>query len=351
VRRSCATGSVLLLATAVLAVLAPGSASAGDPGMPAATPTADKPVVGTRIGLRVAPRARIVGERRRVVVTVRPQHSRYVMVQQLRGGHWSTVADGRTSRAGVLRLTRPAPASLVTYYRAVAPGLETRSTVYTERASVRTRITRQLQNIAIAVPATAAPRAAVAAVVTVSPARRGRPVRLQRRVRGTWASYGNLKRESATGVARFRVVAGGQGTTDFRAVVPPRAGAPAATSHAGSLTAVDPGPATPSGLTGTPGPGQATLAWDPVTDADHYLVYIATTPGDWSLATVQPGASTTDTVTSLSNGTTYDFAVSAVDASSHESAKSAAVTVTPSCGFGRQRTVGAHAGDAAVRAC
>ena len=69
------------------------------------------------------------------------------------------------------------------------------------------------------------------------------------------------------------------------------------------------------------------LSWDASSDSgsgvDHYNVYVdgATSP------TVQT-ASTSATVSSLSASTTYDFAVSAVDAQDNESAKTSPISVT-----------------------
>jgi hypothetical protein len=67
-----------------------------------------------------------------------------------------------------------------------------------------------------------------------------------------------------------------------------------------------------------------TLAWDPVTHPNlvGYRVYFGTAPGTYSQATgngVNVGSATTHTVTGLSSGTRYYFAVTAYDAANSES--------------------------------
>jgi len=62
------------------------------------------------------------------------------------------------------------------------------------------------------------------------------------------------------------------------------------------------------------GPSPAVLAWDPVSSSNAgYRVYYGTTPG--ANLQLDAGAATTYTVTNLSSGTTYYFAVTAYDLS------------------------------------
>jgi len=83
-------------------------------------------------------------------------------------------------------------------------------------------------------------------------------------------------------------------------------------------------PSAPVGLAVAGGSGQAVLTWDESTEAD-VVGYRVQREG------VEVGATTTQgfTATGLTNGTETSFTVTAVDASGAESARSAAVAVTP----------------------
>lgn len=89
-------------------------------------------------------------------------------------------------------------------------------------------------------------------------------------------------------------------------------------------------PAAPARLAATPGDGQVALEWDAVADATGYHVLQATSAaGPWSTLPGGPVTATATTVSGLANGTTYWFAVVAVDASGNTSARSDAVDGTP----------------------
>lgn len=85
-------------------------------------------------------------------------------------------------------------------------------------------------------------------------------------------------------------------------------------------------PAIPIGLTGTAGNGGASLQWGANTESDlkGYNIYKDSTKVNGT-----PITSTSYIVDSLTNGTSYSFAISAVDLLGNESAKSAAVIVIP----------------------
>jgi len=86
-------------------------------------------------------------------------------------------------------------------------------------------------------------------------------------------------------------------------------------------------PAAPSGLTATPGNQQVKLTWNASTTASSYNVKRATTSGG-PYTQVANTTVTTDTDGSLTNGTTYYYVVSAVDANG-ESVNSAEAKGTP----------------------
>jgi hypothetical protein len=86
-------------------------------------------------------------------------------------------------------------------------------------------------------------------------------------------------------------------------------------------------PATPSGLAATSGNAQASLTWTASSGATSYHVKRATTSGGPYTQIGAPTA-TSYTDTSLANGTTYYYVVSALD-SAGESANSTQVSATP----------------------
>jgi hypothetical protein len=86
-------------------------------------------------------------------------------------------------------------------------------------------------------------------------------------------------------------------------------------------------PATPTGLTATPGDGQVSLSWTASSGATSYNVKRSTTTGG-SYTTVGSPTGTTFVNTGLTNGTTYYFVVSAVNTAA-ESANSSQVSAVP----------------------
>jgi endo-1,4-beta-xylanase len=86
-------------------------------------------------------------------------------------------------------------------------------------------------------------------------------------------------------------------------------------------------PATPTGLTATPGNGQVSLGWNASTGANSYTVGRATTSGG-PFAAVGTTAATSLVNTGLANGTTYFFVVSAANAAG-SSPNSSPVSATP----------------------
>ena len=116
---------------------------------------------------------------------------------------------------------------------------------------------------------------------------------------------------------------------------PVAAGASAsATGHAsGSPSAGTTAAGAPTGLTATPGNAEVGLSWTAPATAGgppaSYHVYEGTSPGFTLGAPVMSTTSTNATVTGLTNGTTYYFVVTAVDASGTVSATSAEASAEP----------------------
>jgi hypothetical protein len=104
-------------------------------------------------------------------------------------------------------------------------------------------------------------------------------------------------------------------------------------------------PAAPSSLTATAGNGQVTLTWNATSGAISYNIYRSTIPGGEGTNSYWNGVKTTSfTDAGLSNGTTYYYQVTAVNAGG-ESGKSAEALATPQAAV---TTVAIHAGGGAV---
>ncbi|MGI8966927.1 MAG: DUF7594 domain-containing protein [Limisphaerales bacterium] len=114
------------------------------------------------------------------------------------------------------------------------------------------------------------------------------------------------------------------GTTYFYTVVAINAcGNSASSAYIGAATI----PATPTGLSATPGNAQVALTWTASTGASSYNVKRATVSGG-PYTTIASPTTASYTDTTAVNGTTYYYAVSAVN-NSGESANSTQVSATP----------------------
>ncbi len=87
-------------------------------------------------------------------------------------------------------------------------------------------------------------------------------------------------------------------------------------------------PAAPTGLSATAGDGEVSLSWNASSDATSYTVKRAVTSGGPYTNVAAAVGSTSYTDSSVTNGTTYYYVVSASN-SAGESANSAAVSATP----------------------
>ncbi|GAB4081700.1 hypothetical protein GCM10028783_26490 [Modestobacter muralis] len=106
------------------------------------------------------------------------------------------------------------------------------------------------------------------------------------------------------------------------------AGNPSASSPEVLATPTDrTAPAAPTGVTATPGDGQATLSWTAGTEPD--LAAHRVLAGDGTVVATVTAPATQAVVRGLANGAATTFTVVAVDAAGNASGASAPVTVTP----------------------
>jgi methionine-rich copper-binding protein CopC len=89
-------------------------------------------------------------------------------------------------------------------------------------------------------------------------------------------------------------------------------------------------PSTPTGLVATPANGQVTLTWkaNPELDVVGYTLYVGTAQD--KLESKEFVSTNSKTVTGLTNGTQYFFALDAVDAANNHSSQTSPVIATPS---------------------
>jgi hypothetical protein len=96
-------------------------------------------------------------------------------------------------------------------------------------------------------------------------------------------------------------------------------------------------PGSPTGLTAVPGRGRVTLSWaPPASDGgagiSGYLIYVGTSPGGASATLLTSAATTSYSVLGLTDGTTYYFAVAAVNDARRHGEASAGASATPVSG-------------------
>jgi uncharacterized protein YccT (UPF0319 family) len=120
------------------------------------------------------------------------------------------------------------------------------------------------------------------------------------------------------------------GTTYYFVVTAVNAyGESAPSTQASAAPSATPPPVAPSGVTATPGDGQATIAWTLVPNAVSYNIYWSTTSGVTPANGTQITSATNPyTLTGLTDGTTYYFVVTAVN-SNGESTASLQASCTP----------------------
>ncbi len=98
-----------------------------------------------------------------------------------------------------------------------------------------------------------------------------------------------------------------------------------------TASATDPAPATPANPSAKPGDTSVTVSWDANTEADlkGYTVFWGVSSSALIYSSVVDKTQTSKTITGLTNGTPYFFAVSAEDTARNASAKTAPLSATP----------------------
>ncbi len=297
------------------------------------TPPPPRPPVQSDVSLSANRSKGITGEAVKLRAVVSPHIARPVVLQRRVDGHWAKVASARTNGQGVHVFAREVAAKTIVY-RAVISTMRHDGRRYTGGMSGPESVGVQDQSVVLTLPDTVETNEIFTAVADASPVRNGRGITLQQRVDQSWADIA-VDDENGQGHASYDVSILQEGTFRFRAVVERQAGADAVVSATQTITVVPPpdttAPGVPIGLAASPGDGSASLTWDAVVAGDlaGYRVYQgASATGPWTLVRDEvsdPAA----TVSGLTNGTTYWFAVSSVDASGNESALSTPASVTP----------------------
>ncbi len=95
--------------------------------------------------------------------------------------------------------------------------------------------------------------------------------------------------------------------------------------------AADPPPATPINPNAKPGDASVAVSWDANTEADlkDYTVFWGTSSGALTSSVSVDKTQTSKTITGLTNGTAYFFAISATDTAGNASSKTASISATP----------------------
>ncbi len=98
-----------------------------------------------------------------------------------------------------------------------------------------------------------------------------------------------------------------------------------------TATAADPAPATPTNPSAKPGDASVTVSWDANTEPDlkNYTIFWGASSGALMDSSAVDKAQTSKTITGLTNGTTYFFAVSATDTAGNASTRTASISATP----------------------
>jgi fibronectin type 3 domain-containing protein len=125
------------------------------------------------------------------------------------------------------------------------------------------------------------------------------------------------------------------GTTYYYQVTAVNTAGESGKSSEVSATPQAPPPAAPTGLTATAGAAQISLNWNAVSGATGYKIYRGTSSGGETLLASLSGTATTYLDSSVTNGTTYFYQVTAVNGAgeSGESSEASATPAAPGTSF------------------
>jgi len=160
--------------------------------------------------------------------------------------------------------------------------------------------------------------------------------------KGAWVA------DSQERTQRDRTKASPNGTTYYYKVTAVNSAGASAQSAEVSAAPMLTVPPAPTGLTATAGNAQVALTWNASVGAASYNIYRSTTSGGEGSTPFQTGmTSTSFTDTSVTNGTTYYYEVTAVNAAG-ESTKSSEVSATPGVALNAPAFVQANATSAST---
>jgi hypothetical protein len=285
--------------------------------------------VASRVALGINRSSAIHGESARLTAAVSPRGVRTVVFQRRLDGRWRAIERVTTGTLGKATVRVRAPRTS-TKYRALVLAKKTETKHFKADASDARalRVLRQRVELSLS-RETVAQGGSVTARVAARPVRNGRPVALQLYRQGSWDTV-RTGSQNSRGAARFQVPTSITGTHRIRALVLRFRGAATARSNNERLTVRDvTAPDVPTDVAATAGDSTALVTWTPVDGEDlaHYEVYVRSTGSSWTLLGITSDVEWA--ATGLTNGVTYEFAVTSVDEYGNASDLSAPASATP----------------------
>jgi RHS repeat-associated protein len=290
----------------------------------------------------------IAGETVTISGSLPPAKPRAVVLQRKSGGKWVNVASGKTNGKGKFSF-KTKIRSATTTYRVYAKATKIGKKKYAATNTSSKKVTTQAQSGKLTLVGSAKQGTSVKAKATFKPARKGRAVVLERKKGSGWVQVATGK-QASDGSVSLIVPTGTTGSFTYRATTKAAVGAAARSTGSKTLaitasapvkptpTPTKPAPSdvtpppVPAGLGSDAGDKQVELSWAAVSASDlaGYNVYRATSSsGPWTKMTNAPAPGTSYKATGLSNGTKYWFAVTSVDKTGNESARSGTAAATP----------------------
>ena len=183
----------------------------------------------------VSPASPLRGERFTVTGKLSTKIVRPVVLQVRWGTKWKKVASGKTDATGSYSLAMSSKASSVKV-RVSSPKVKVHGKKY-KAITTKTRTIKPVkvvQTAKLAMPSSAQVTEAVNATLSFTPARTGRPVRLEAWVAGAWAAVASGV-ETNSGTTVLQLTATTTGTFTYRATAPTWNGLAATSSAVGTL--------------------------------------------------------------------------------------------------------------------